>query len=202
MQAPQAGSSSSTLECVSELWPLLNTSSLAPCAPRLSFCVLCVVFSPHFLHPSIYYLLIFSACQYCCILWDVPSLSHSVTLTFPAHALLLCSFASCTRQKLSKMFMRGLTVTHLFTRNGFSPTSSRTQSPLRWIALPLSSLPSSPILLLLTSRLAPFSLPFLSEKWLLQRCLPDKCLWKVEELWRNAGIFSPCGRREWRLEEI
>lgn len=73
---------------------------------------------------------------------------------------------SCEQQKLSKTFMRQLTVTHLFTCDRFSPTSSCTQSSVRWIALPLSSLPSLPflLLLLLIAPIAPFSLPFLSEK--------------------------------------
>ena len=103
----------------------------------------------------------------------------------------LWSFASCEQQKLSKTSMRQLTVTHLFTCERFSPTSSCTQSSVRWIALPLSSLPSLTflLLLLLIAPIAPFSLPFLSEKWLVQRCLTDKCPWKQRNCGENQRSF-------------
>lgn len=149
MQTLQAGSGVCVLSCglfleCQPAWP--------PCAPRLSllmthFCV-SSAFSIVSRSPPVA-ILVF--CGIRCRSSSFSGVSRSCPLTFEQ-----CGIASCERGKLSKVFTRALTVTHLFTRDGFSPTSSRTRSPLRWIALP-------PILLR-ASHLSPLSLPSLSEK--------------------------------------
>lgn len=94
--------------------------------------------------------------------------------------------------------MRALAVSHLLTCSRFSPTRGRAQSPLRWIALPLPSLSSLPVLLL-TSWLASFSLPslpvffFFVKKAMTPGETPEQNVpLKAEELWENT---------EWRLED-
>lgn len=206
MQTPQAGSSSSPLECVSELWPFRIPTNLPHVLQNCHSLLDVIVSSLHFIHLSIHLMYPFHCLSvflyfveyavYKSLLMLHSDISRPCSQTFEQ-----CSFASCKHQKLSKSFMWAPSMTHLFTYDRFPLTSSCTQSPLRWIALPLSSLPSLPVLLL-TSHHALFSLPFLSEKRLLQSNLPDKCLLKVEELWWNAEVFSKYGRREWRLTNV
>lgn len=204
MQTPQAGSSSSTLECMSELWPFLNTSSLAPCAPSPSlfvtrFCVFSTFYSTFY--PSIYLLSHFLCLSV--FLWDILSLSRSwcYVLTFPAHVLLLLNgvvlhlVSAKNSQRRSCVHSQCLTCSLAVDFPRHPVARSHLSDGLHSLLHP--SHPST--VLLLTSHLAPLSLPFLSEKWVLQRCLPDKCRWEVEELWRNAEILYKYGRKEWRL---
>lgn len=136
-------------------WVVAPNGILAPCTPKL--------YVTHFLsflyiYPSVYCLL-FSIFVFC-----MPSLSHILTL--PTHAVLLLKsvvlhlVSTRNTQRCSCVHSQWLTCSLAID---FSLTSSCTQSPLRWIALPLSSLSSLPVLLLIPW-LASFSLPSLFKK--------------------------------------
>lgn len=120
---------------------------------------LCIFVPPLF--PFFFFVSIFLMCH------------HSLTPNATFISVEPCSFLHLLKQNNSRRCSRMHTqwVTCSLSIN-FSPT--RAQSPFRWIAVPLSSLPSLPVLL--TSHLAPFSLLFLSDKWLLQSFWFDKCL--------------------------
>lgn len=127
--------------------------------------------------------------------------SHTCCLTFEeCGGFFLISTSNCW-----KMSMRALTVSHLLACSRFSPTRGRTQSPLRWIALPLPSLSSLPVLLL-TSWLASFSLPSLPVFFFFVKKEMTPVEWpepnvplKAEELWENIEIYGE--KDVWRLED-
>lgn len=136
MQAPPVGFLSSPSECVSELLPFRIPARL-PLVLRDSHSFLFLILSIN-LSPSLLPVGHFSLRLY--YFW---------TMSF----CILCAPET----------KRCLVMTHLNPCNRFSPTSSCTRPPLRWIAPPLSSLPSL-VAPTPTCHLAPLSLSFLFEK--------------------------------------